>query len=122
MKFLLQLLLIIGLGFLAQLFFPFWALVLAAFVVVMLLGYNKPFLPFLGGLLAGAILWGGMAWYQNMPNDGVLAERISTLMGFGGIGALLGITALLGGLLAALGSLSGFYFRQLFRPSAKAAK
>lgn len=115
MKFLLQLILLVGSALILQLFLPFWVIAVAAFVITAAIGFNKPFPPFFAGLLGGILLWGGMAYFQNMPNDGLLGERIAELMGLGGTWSLIGLTALLGGLLAGLGSLSGFYFRGLFQ-------
>jgi len=62
---------------------------------------------FLAGFLAGCLLWGGYAWYLDSRNGGLLSERMGILFGELPGGALLAVTALLGGLLAGLGALTG---------------
>ncbi|MCB0705852.1 MAG: hypothetical protein KDC34_11105 [Saprospiraceae bacterium] len=119
MKFLLQIILIIGLGFILQLFFPFWVISIVGFASALGFRYRKALAPFLAAFLGGLLLWGGMAYYQNLPNDGQLAERVSALMGFGGVWTLIILTGVLGGLLAALGSLSGYFLRDLFQGQKK---
>lgn len=73
--------------------------------------------PALGiGLTTGILLWGLFAFILNMLNDGLIASRIGALLA-GGVGAvtnaqLIEITALIGGLLGALGAASGVFARE----------
>jgi hypothetical protein len=117
MKLFLHIALVIALGLVVQLFYPFWGLVVSAFVIGLL--YLTPTGPraFLAGLIGGLILWGGMAYYQQLPNDGQLTQQIADLMEIGNKWILLLGTALLGGILAGLGSMTGHYFRGLWTTS-----
>ncbi len=97
---------ILALALMSQWWLPWYALVAAALAAGALsrLGAGG---SFAAGFLAGFLLWGGYAWYLDSRNGGVLAARMGEL--FGGVpgAALLAATALLGGLLAGLGALTG---------------
>jgi hypothetical protein len=87
------------------LWLPFWSLSIAAALVGFLLqpgGWRS----LLAGVLAGAALWGGLAYVQDSANQGILASRIGGLFGTDAPGMVL-ITAALGALLAGLGCLLG---------------
>ena len=73
----------------------------------------KPWMAGLFGFLAGLLLWGGMSFYFDIENQHILSGKMGEL--FGGIGpmALIGITALLGGIMAFLGSFVGASLREL---------
>lgn len=115
MKFLFQILALIILGYLAQLFLSWWSGIVVAAIVG--LSMEKSGLrAFLTGFLGIALLWAVFAFLANSQNEGILALRLEKL--FNGMSpmSLILITALLGGLLGGMGSLSGNLGRKLFKP------
>jgi hypothetical protein len=102
-----------GLG----LFFPWWTIAIAAFVV----GLAIPASPgnaFLGGLIGGFLLWGGMSYLISEANQDILAHRMSMLVLKQDDPLLLELlTGAIGGFVAALGALSGAMFRSIFSKS-----
>ncbi len=99
-------------GFGAQQVLPWWTLPLVAILVAAVAGV-RPVQAFWGGLLAGALLWGGMAWWLHQSGEGLLAPRIGQLLGGLSANILASVTALLGGLLCATGALTGSLARHL---------
>ncbi len=95
-------------------FLPFWSLALAAFLSAAVIrpgGWRG----FAAGILAGTLLWGGLALWADSANEGVLSTRIGALFGTSG-GGLVAITALLGALLAGLGCALGDRVRKAITP------
>ena len=113
MKFTLALLATIGFGIAAHLIFPWWFVVIATGLVAAGVGF-KTGKSFLVGFLGIAILWGAYAGYLNWGNEGILANRMSHLLSFDNAWLMVGLTALLGGLLGGLAGITGSMGRQLF--------
>lgn len=114
MKFIVALIGMMILSFLAGLYLPWWSMVGVCFVFGIFLK-GSGLQHFLCGLVAIFLLWGlGAGWYFHTDSY-IIANRMGDL--FGGInGALMMlVTAILGGLMGGLGALSGGYFRGLFR-------
>lgn len=101
-------------GFGTQQVLPWWTLPLVAILVAAVAGV-RPMTAFWGGLLAGALLWGGMAWWLHQSGEGLLAPRIGQMLGGLSTHTLTAVTALLGGLLCATGALTGSLGRRLSR-------
>jgi hypothetical protein len=97
---------------------PWWGLAPIAALATLLfpLPGGKSFST---GFSAGFLLWSASAFLLNSANLGVLAGKIGQI--FLGLRDwhLIGITAFLGGLLAAFGALTGSYARQLIFPPKK---
>ncbi|MCB0644075.1 MAG: hypothetical protein KDC44_20660, partial [Phaeodactylibacter sp.] len=72
MKFLLQTLLIVLVGFVAGALLDWWTLAPIAALVSVFFHYKNSSWNFLSGLLAGMILWLGFALYLNAFNGGLL--------------------------------------------------
>lgn len=73
-------------------------------------------MAFLSGFTALFLLWGGIALFINIQNQGLLAEKVAMLLPLGGSPALLIlVTALVGALVAGMASLSGNYLRSYRR-------
>jgi hypothetical protein len=113
MRFVLLISGILLLGGIAHQFLPWYALVIAAFLLglVARVGVRQ---SFLAGFAAGFLLWGVYAGYLNYLNDGLLGGRVGQLMGGMSPAMMVGLTGLLGGLLAGMGALSGNLGRTLF--------
>lgn len=121
MTFLKPILHLIGLvliGFLLQLFLPWWVIVLPAAGLAWGLRLTSK-QAFVASLLGGMLLWGGYALYLD---NGILSNRLGQMMGgLSGFWLFL-LTALIGGLLAAMGGVTGSLGRNLFsatKPSPK---
>ncbi len=106
MRFFLTFLSIVLLGSVAGPFLPWWSLAAVAVLSGLWSGL-RPLGAFAAGFMAGLLLWGGYAGWIDALNTGILSERMGEL--FGGLGStqLVLITALAGGLTAALGALTG---------------
>ena len=135
LEFLLKTLLIAGLAFLVGRFtpLPWWSVAVIAFLVGILFGKKPkkrrvhgkmpkrlPF-SFLSGFIAIFFLWGGMAIWMNSQNDSLLGDQIFQLLPLSFIPETLGpyalalISALLGGLVGGLSSLTGNAFGEAIK-------
>ena len=108
MKQIIFLVLLLVLGFVLHLFLPWWILPLLAGILAFVMKM-KPLQGFGLAFFVGALLWGGVAAYLNMQNEGILATKIGQLFGGLGPNLLVLVTALFGALFASLGSCSGSF-------------
>ncbi len=99
-------------GYFLSLQAPWWAVLGLAAVVGFLLN-QKNIASFWTGFLALDILWGGMALFLHSQNEGIFGDYIGGVFSTNGWG-MIAYTALLGGILGGLSSLSGSLFRKLF--------
>jgi hypothetical protein len=107
MKFIVALLLTAVLAFIGGLYFPWWSIAVAAFVIGLLVR-QKAWLAWLAGFLGLFLLWVLLAWLKNAPNDGLLSGKIGELLGIGNNPVLLIIiTGFLGGIVAGFAALTG---------------
>ncbi len=112
MKFIIALLLTAILAYFGGIYFPWWTIAVAAFLVPLLI-VQPPFRSFLTGFLAVFLLWAYLAWQADNANEGILSERISPLIpGPDNALFLILITGFLGGLLGGLGALTGSLIRR----------
>ncbi len=111
MKFLVAIILTALLAFISGLFLPWWGIALAALLVAVII-HQRAGKAFLSGLLGVFLLWAALAWWMDMKNNGVLSHKLASLLPLGGNSLLLiGLTGLIGGLVAGLGALSGSFLR-----------
>ncbi len=103
-------------GFIAQLFMPWWSIVIIAGILSFIFDI-KVGASFWAGFVASALLWGGYACWLNSGNEGILAARIGALIGDIGSTGLLVATAIIGGFFGALGALIGILGRVLLQPA-----
>ena len=117
MKFFAAYLLIILLSFAGGLFFPWWIIAIAAFIVTAFIPM-RPAVAFAIGAAALATLWGGMALIIDLQNQHVLAARIASVLPLGGSPVyFIMITAFIGLLVGGAAALSGSLFRRIFTGS-----
>lgn len=105
MRFLLTIVITAAFAWALGLWLPYWSLSLAAALVGFMVrpgGWKA----FVAGLLAGLLLWGGLAYTADVANAQILSTRVAAIFGTGP-GAMVVITGVLGGLLAGLGTLLG---------------
>jgi cbb3-type cytochrome oxidase subunit 1 len=107
MKFIVTILLCAFLGYVAPLFLPWWGFVFTSFVVALLIP-QKPWKAFLSGFLALFLFWGIDAFFIDLSNQHLLATKIARLLPLNGSYLLLILlTAITGGLVSGLASLTG---------------
>jgi hypothetical protein len=113
MKFFISTVLIAILSFAACLYFPWWVIAIAGFIVAFAIP-QKTGLAFLSGFLALFILWAGMSVYMSSANGNLLVHKMSILFLKADNPTLLFIlTGLIGGLVAGFGSLSGRLLKKM---------
>lgn len=97
-------------AWLVGLWLPYWSLTAMA-LLAGFFWYPGAGRSFLAGALAGALLWGMLAWTADAANAHVLSTRVGRMFGTGP-GGMVAITAVLGALLAGLGALLGDRIRR----------
>jgi hypothetical protein len=103
-------------GFLTGLYMPWWGIAIAAFVVSAAIP-QKPAFSFLSGFLGIFLLWEVLAWWIDNKNNGILSQKIATILPLGGSSVLLiVVTSIIGGLVAGFAALAGTYMRRLIYP------
>jgi hypothetical protein len=119
-SFLWLLLLILVLGFLLQMFLPWWIVTPLCFVLAAWQAETAG-RAFGAGLLGIGLNWLVPAAWLTIQNHGLLAHRVAQLLPLGGSATLLVlVTALLGGLVGGLAALAGFWTRQAIFPTTPA--
>jgi len=114
MKFFATFVLTALLGYVGGLFFDWWIIAVAAFIVAAVIP-QKPYLSFLSALLGMFVLWFGLASYIDMSNEQLLSGKIAALLFKQSSPWLIKIaTGLVGGITAGFSGLTGCYFRRLF--------
>lgn len=111
MKFIAQISFTIILGFILAQFLPFWSVALAAFGVG-IFGFVSPGSSFFAGFLSIAVLWTVSAWIISDMNNDLLLDKVAEIFQLSGI-LLLGVIALIGGLLGGLSAASGTTLNRL---------
>ncbi|MCX7605869.1 MAG: hypothetical protein N2170_01215 [Bacteroidia bacterium] len=92
---------VVVLGTVATVWLPHWSGSLYVLVVVGYLFQARRLWPLLGGAVLG-LIWLGLALIADIPNQGILSNRIATLFGVSRVGLWL-VTALIGFLLGSVG-------------------
>lgn len=113
MKFITAILLTGLLGFSAGVmpFLPWWGFALTSLLVAILV-HQKAGKAFLSGFLGLFLLWGGLAWWIDNGNQGILSHKMAEILPLSGNSYLLILlTAILGGLVSGLAALSGSFAR-----------
>lgn len=111
MKFIVATILTAALAFISGLFLPWWALAFTSLLVALII-HQKAGKAFLAGFLGVFLLWGGLATWIDLQNNHILSQRIAQVLPLGGNSYLLiGVTALVGGLVAGMAALTGSFLR-----------
>ena len=114
MKFLISLLAIVLLSFVAGLYLPWWSVAVVAFGVALTMP-QRSWKIFLAGFFGVFLLWIGLTWWIDRANGGILSSKMAIILPVGGNVIYLHLlTAFVGGLVGGLASLSGGYVRALF--------
>ena len=111
MRFILSVLLTAALSFLAGLYTPWWSIAIVSFLVAVLVKQRYG-AAFLAGFIAIFLLWGGLSFWIDIKNNGVLSHKMAQLFPLGGSSVLLIlVTALVGGLVGGFAAMSGSTLR-----------
>jgi hypothetical protein len=99
------------LAFVGGLWFGWWIIAVAAFLIALLV-HQKAGKAFVSGFAGGFLLWGILALLRDIPNESLLSKKIAEVLPLGGSSLLLIlVTALVGALVAGFGAMSGSYLR-----------
>ena len=90
---------------------PWWILALVGAAGAWLLK-TPPSAAWIGGFVGGALVWGGLAFWIDNGNSGILSGMIAGLAGAESRYAILLATAVFGALLASFGALTGSLARR----------
>src|SRR5215217_6983180 len=113
MKFIVSLLLIALLSFAACLYFPWWSIAVAAFIVSVII-QQTPGMSFATGFFALFLLWGSLAFWISNNNGNLFAHRISPLIiKTDSAWLLILATAIIGALVAGFAAMTGSYLMKL---------
>ena len=111
MKFLAAIILTALLAFTGGLWFGWWIIAIAAFLIAILV-HQQAARAFLSGAIGVLLLWGGLATWIDAKNNHILSKKIAAILPLGGHPSLLIIvTALVGALVAGFAAMSGSYLR-----------
>jgi hypothetical protein len=105
-------------GFIASYFFAWWGVAVVMFFYTAFQKEMNVKSAFGIGLTTGILLWSVYAIFLNSANEGFLASKIGSML-TGGVGSgisasqLIQITSVMGGLIAAMGAVTGVYAREL---------
>ena len=111
MKFLISTFLIAALSLAVGLYLPWWTIAFAGFIVAVCIPQN-PGRSFLSGFLGVSILWYVLCFIISTANHDLFAHKISMLIiGMDHPMLLMLVSALIGGLVAGLGALTGSFVR-----------
>ena len=113
MKFISSILLTALLSFAGALFFPWWIIAIAAFIVALVIPQKTGY-SFISGFLALFLLWGLQAFFIDTANHHILSEKVARLLPLGGsFIALILMSAIVGGLVAGMAALTGSLTRKM---------
>jgi len=112
MKFIVSLILIILLSFIACLYFPWWSVAVVAFIVAVIIP-QRALMGFITGFCALFILWFALSFWISNNNDHILAHKVSLLiLKTDNPYLLMLVTALIGALVAGFAAMAGSYLRK----------
>jgi hypothetical protein len=123
MRFIVAFLLTALLSFAAALFFPWWIIAVAAFVVSVSVN-QRAIGSFVAAFFSVFILWACQAYYLDAENEHLLSKKVAAILPLGGSSiAIIFVTALVGAVVAGMAALTGSFVRpKTFRKKVKVEK
>src|SRR5687768_5843954 len=113
MRFLIIILLIAFLSFIACMYLPWWSITVVAFIVISVIPVS-PGKSFMAGFISVFLLWAVMTFWISLNNDHLLAGKVSTvILKISNAYLLIFITALIGGIVGGLAALSAGLLRTI---------
>lgn len=113
MRFPVQIIFIVVVGFFVELFLPWWSVAIAGFAGGLLLNTR---MNFLAGFLAVGILWVAKALITDLSTNSDLADRVARIFMLYHKSFLLLVTFVLSGLVGGFASMTGAALRAEKRP------
>ncbi|MEM8966624.1 MAG: hypothetical protein AAGE93_09410 [Bacteroidota bacterium] len=107
-----KVILIAGLSYIAEQFFPWWSVVIFAFLVSFIIP-TKGFNAFISGFLGVGLLWLIFAWMIDSNTNSILTEKIAQLFQVNQAGLVVAMTGAIGGLTGGFAALSGSLLRTI---------
>lgn len=104
MRFAVQIIVIMVLGYLLEQFLPWWSVAIAAFAGGALVNTRS---NFVAGFLAIGFLWAGKALITEVSSDSEFAERVARIFMLHSKFVLLIVTFLLSGLIGGFAAMTG---------------
>jgi hypothetical protein len=115
MRFILTLLLIAALSFIAGIFLPWWSIAIIAFLVAFLFHQHTGG-AFLAGFLAIFLLWFILALWIDIKNQNILSQKVAEIFPLAGSSILLIlVTAFVGGIVGGFAAMAGSSLRPSVR-------
>jgi cbb3-type cytochrome oxidase subunit 1 len=112
MKFFVAFILTALLSFAGCLFFPWWIIAVAAFIVAALI-QQHPIASFAAGFLALFVLWAVQSIYIDAQNEHLLSTKVAHILPLGGsYVALILLSAFVGGIVAGMSALTASFLRK----------
>jgi hypothetical protein len=112
MKFIIQVVVIALSSYVAEQFFPWWCVVICAFLTTLLTPTDN-LTAFLSGFAAISFLWMLVAAIIDVKTKALLSSKITPFFGLQSPIIMILLTGLVGGIAGGLGALSGHQFRVL---------
>lgn len=109
MRFPVQILVILALGYILELFLPWWSVAVAAFAGGLMLTTRSNFIAGFAGI---GLLWLGKALIADLSSDSDLADRVARIFMLHNSMLLLLVTFLLCGLVGGFAAMSGGALRK----------
>lgn len=118
MKFLIKIILIAALSYVAETYYPWWSVVVCAFLVSLILP-SRGISAFLDGFLGVGLLWLIYAWMIDLETAGILSEKIAVLLKVNQPFLVVVLSGITGAFAGGFGALSGSHFRLIFTTTKK---
>ena len=109
----LQFILTVILGYIAQLYFPFWSMAIVAALVALLFKSENSMASFFVGFLAAFLLWCAYAYTLDMENSHLLTSKLGELFKVSS-NYLPYVSGIIGGILGGFGAMTGNLARKIF--------
>jgi uncharacterized membrane protein len=111
MKFTVSTILTALLGFAVGLFFPWWFIAVASFIVAVFI-HQRPLPAYAAGFLGISLSWGIHAAFIDAQNHSILSAKVAQILPVGSSLNLILLTAFIGGLVSGFAALTGSYTRK----------
>ena len=113
MRFLVKTIIIAAIAYFASQSFPWYSVVIAAFLGSLLIR-TTGFVSFVSGFLAIGLLWFTLAWLIDFESGSLLTSKVAQIFQLSGPLLLVLVTGLVGGIAGGFGALTGTMLRQIF--------
>ena len=115
MKFIIKIFLMSISSYFLPLYFPWWSIAIGAGLASFLIRESN-FNNFLGGFIAGGLVWFYLSFTIDHTTNSILSAKIATLLNLNESIWLIYSSALIGALVTGFGSLTGGLMRSVLSP------